>query len=412
MTRTPVLAVILVLLTVPLVGCIGAIEDEPDAEAIQEQSQEGVPPIELPDQITGFEELVSIETDGGGTGIWIDEARDLLLSANGGAGFQLYDIQDPENASLVGSLSVDMEGEDLYARDVDLLHVDGDPLAVLAAGSAIHVVDITDPREPVLLATADEHTAHNVAAVPGTPYVYSSTGVGLQGKLSNPVVPVLDLSTPSEPIWHEIPIPATVNGLPVQSDGCHDITVRMDLGMAYCAGGGTWYRNGGGESFIWDIHQDPLTPDWVGIIDNPSIIYHHQALASHDGDLLFINDEHIESNCHRVDAGPASVGQTTAAMWAYDISDPSNPELLSWVQADGPEDLETNCGSHFGDLVEDRDVLVWGWYAGGILLIDVGDPSNPVILDQVPPDGSTWDARYHAGHVYGSSGNVQVLGLA
>ncbi len=404
------LALTLILLTAALAGCIGQEgpnEDLGEASTPTDQDTQEL----LPETISGLEESTVLELEGSGTGIWIDEARDLLYSANGGGGFAVVDISDPDQPERLGLL------DEIYARDVDMLQQGNTTLALLAGGGeGLHVVDVTDPREPELLATADDYSVHNVAAVPGTPYVYDATAVGADGKIMDPVIPVLDVTNPSDPTWETIPIPATVNGQPIQSDGCHDIVVRMDLGMAFCAGGGSMYAQGGGESFIWDISQSPLEPEWVGVIDNPSIVYHHQAIANEAGDLLFINDEFIAPNCQGVEAGDTTLGQTTAAMWIYDISDPTSPELVSWVQQPRNEPPPTdgsvpNCGSHFGDLIDGRDVVVWGWYQGGTMLIDVSDPANPTILDQQDPTGSTWDARYHAGHVYGSSSDLQIFDI-
>ena len=82
----------------------------------------------------------------------------------------------------------------------------------------------------------------------------------------------------------------------------------------------------------------------------------------------------------------------------------------SITRAPGPvPDPMGNCGSHFGDVVDGTDFLVWGWYGGGTLLIDVSDKANPAIAQQVAPHGSIWDARYFNGHVYSADSGVSVL---
>jgi hypothetical protein len=402
------LALALALLAVPVVGCIGDTGeqvDETSTEPVENTTEDE--PV-LPDEIGGFAQADTLNTEGSGTGIWIDEQRDLVLSANGGGGLQIFDVSEPENAEKIGTLG------DISARDVDLLRWNGTPYAVLADSSeGIHIVDTSTPSDPELVATADEYSSHNLAAVQGTPYVYDSTAAGAVAKADgSAVVPVLDLTTPSEPSWETFPIPGAVNGQPIQSDGCHDVWVSEDREMAYCAGGGGFYTAGGGETFIWDISQSVTDPAWVGVIDNPSIMYHHQAVPSEDGNHVYINDEFLAPNCRSmqpIESGPA-VEQTTAAMWIYNVSDPENPTLESYVQ--NPEDTpHANCGSHFGDRIDGREVLSWGWYEGGTMLIDVEDPADPVILDEIDPEGSTWDARYHEGYVYGSSGNLQVLDI-
>lgn len=394
--RVEVLA--LLVATVALAGCVTS--DEPPNVETTAPAAEPVTTFELPDPITGLDPVAALDLGGGGNGIWIDEARNLLYSTNGGAGFFVVDISDPENPVQISDLPA--VGS---ARDVDMLEWDNRTFAVLASGG-IDLVDVTDPYNPFLVWEGDGYGAHNVASVPGTPYIYDSSGFAPEK-----LIPVLDITVPEDPVWHVIEIPLTVNSLPVQSDGCHDITVRVDLGMAYCAGGGTFYVAGGGETLIMDISKDPLNPEFIGHIDNPSIVYHHQALASEDGKFLYIDDEHIiVDNCQGADVpGLGSRGQTTGAMWIYDISDPALPVMRSWVQ---PMVVASpNCGSHFGDLVDGAGMVVFGWYSGGTILIDVSNPDEPRVVDQLAPSGSTWDARYHNGHVYGSANSLDVLRL-
>lgn len=406
------LAVVLTVVAVGLAGCLGSggpagpsggqLPDQDDAPDFEV--------FELPETLSGYDPVSTIETEFGGNGIWIDEDEAVLFASTGGGGLVIVDISDPDDP--VELAHVDTE-EMNYARDVDLLRLPAEDgaerrIAVLAgSGEGIALVDTTDPDDPELLSKTKLPTgAHNVAVVPGTPYIYNSGGGG--------AIYGLDASDPEDPVIFSFPIPDQVGGTVVTSDGCHDIVVRSDLGMAYCAGGGTRYGEGGGETFLWDIRHDVTDPVWVGIIDHPLIWYHHQALPSADGDLLLINDEFIAPNCFGVDQDVPVLMEATlplASVWIYDISDPTSPELLSRMQLpDNAQDgVKVNCGSHFGDIIEDRDAASWGWYEGGALLIDFSDPTDPAILDIAPAVGSTWDARYFNGHVYTGSGDVQVL---
>lgn len=381
----------------------GCVTTQTPATEPTELDEASAAPVLLPDPITAFEVLPGVTLDGGGNGIAIDEARSLVFNSRAGGGFAIVDVSRPDHPELLGT-----NGEVGNIRDVDVVRWNNTTFAVASASDdGIHVLDTTDPTDPRLVATADTYASHTLTWLPGTPYVYNSNGF-----LPDRLIPVLDLSDPANPVDHVIEIPLTVAGLPVQSDGCHDITVRPDLGLAFCAGGGSFYTAGGGETLILDISEDPLAPTFIGVVDNPSIMYHHQALASEDGTLLFINDEFIAPNCQGGDLPMlGSRGQTTAAMWIYDIEDPTAPELVSWVQPNSNEPV-VNCGSHFGDLVDGTDYVVWGWYQGGTVLIDVSDPGMPRIVDRVAPSGSVWEARYHAGVVYGSASELDVLRLA
>lgn len=407
---------------VALAGCVSPEDTEvPDATEYEVTFRE----FPLPDVITGLEEVTLLEDSGSAAGVWIDESRNLLLASHHGNGLSVTDISDPENAEMIGILT------DFYARDVDFLEWNGTHYAILAGGGqGIHVVNIDDPAEPFLVFTAEDHPSHNVASVPGTPYIYNAQpyvdgyigqnvpstpagGVGPTPLDTDRGSTVLDISQGANGTWTKIPFPATWDGVPLTSNGCHDVVVRVDLDLAFCAGGGYEYREGGGETFIWDISDSVVEPKFIGMADNPFIVYHHQAIASEDGQYLYINDEHIFPNCQKLETPVKDIGQPTAAMWVYDISDPTSPEMVSWLQAPDPAgpvpDPNGNCGSHFGDLVDGTDFLVWGWYGGGTLLIDVNDKANPAITAQVVPHGSIWDSRYFNGHVYSGDNGVSVL---
>ncbi len=379
--------------------------------------------------LTGFGETFGFEMAGGGQGIWIH--NDILYWTNG-QDLVLADVADPQNIVLLGNIT------GIGARDVDVLEWQNRTYAALAgSGRGLHLIDVTDPRDPQLVGTTDMPSAgvHNLAALQGTPYIYSSgaSGVpGAQGAVGqgSGKIDILDITNPAAPVTHSFVIPAMVGNTIVESDGCHDITVRADLQRGYCAGGGGRYYGAGGESFIWDL-TDPLEPVWLAAIDDPRIKYHHQAFVNDGGDILIINDEYVgpflpgvpvgANNCF--DAGLPLVGSEdqipTAAAWIYDISDERNPVQLAYIQNDSgwngdgvpPSPAEGNCGSHFGDLVAGQEAFVMGWYQGGTILVDFSDPGNPDVLDIEPADGSHWDSRYWQGHVYHAGADLVITPL-
>ena len=84
-----------------------------------------------------------------------------------------------------------------------------------------------------------------------------------------------------------------------------------------------------------------------------------------------------------------------------------------------------NCVSHNGGLVPvpGRDIMVQGWYQGGVNVFDFTDPNNPVEIAYFdrgpiraePPlvMGGSWGAYYHNGYIYSSelSRGLDVLEL-
>lgn len=408
------------LLVVALAGCLADTDDGDDGDA---PIGDGTPgPTEYRGdsfaypEVSGFGAATATAAPGSGQGIWLHQ--DHLYWTNGGD-LALFDVSDPAAPVQVGLL------EGVSARDVDVLEWQGTLYALLATNNnEMHIVDVSDPSDPALLATHETDVGvHNLAAVPGTPYVYNS------GASADRVIEVVDITTPSAPTSHTFPIPAEMDGTMLNSDGCHDVTVRVDLGRAYCAGGGGQYGSGGGETFIWDITEEAggvLDPTWVSFLDDPRVVYNHQAMVNDDGTLLIVDDEFIAPNCVRADLPGVPSTQDpqvpTGAAWIWDVSDESNPQLLGFVQNDAATrfvegmqpDLApqlANCGSHFGDVIPGNDAFVMGWYGGGTLLVDYEDPENPVIADVLEAQGSTWDARVHRGHVFHASGDLLVTPL-
>jgi hypothetical protein len=162
---------------------------------------------------------------GGGPGIWIHD--NVLYGTNGGD-LITADVSDPLKIVELGRI------EGIGARAVGVTVYDNRALAILAgSGLGMHIIDETDPTKLMLRSTIDMPSAgvHNVSTVSGTPYVYSSGASGQAKRID-----VADPYTPKVPFF---PIPVSLGGLPVQPDGCRDITVRYDLGRAYYAGGGT-----------------------------------------------------------------------------------------------------------------------------------------------------------------------------
>ncbi len=74
----------------------------------------------------------------------------------------------------------------------------------------------------------------------------------------------------------------------------------------------------------------------------------------------------------------------------FDISDKSNPELLSEFKTDLVDNVED--GVTFANTVHDPKVrgntLYLSHYAGGVYAVDIADPSAPVQIGQYTPDQS------------------------
>lgn len=404
-----------------LAGCLDdggseSLTDDPVGDAT------GLAYRALPEVITGLTQIGEAPDVTTGSGIWLDGASAYVGARNDG--LFILDISDPEDPTIVSHLPSIGEGEDaipLYSRDVDLVKQPNQTLAITAGQSlGMNIIDVTNASAPEYITTimgndaeADRAPVHNVAVPPGqSQYVYNSRSTGEGGAID-----VVDVSNPEDP-----KIVAKFG-----THGCHDIAFLdlPDKKRAYCPGIQA--------TQIYDIGESLTEPKLIANIDSQDYPWtnsfrgvapgygglHHLAMPNADGTILILGDEWSGGGepgaCYFHEEGPTgqTVSSPLGALTFFDISDEANPELLSWfspptedpqplavVEDQNPDAVFASCTSHFGMVVEDRPLVVMGWYSAGILLIDFSDPENPRLVDQVKPGGSVWDARIHQGYVF------------
>ncbi len=352
----------------------------------------------LPAAIEGIEAVTHVEGTSTGGGIAVFGPLAFIGHRVDGP-LQVIDISDPRSPVQLG------EAAEVPVRDADPIHYpDGRLVVVTTAGSGEqYVTDVSDPAAPSLLAAVStDHGNHNIAVVPGTPVVYNSG--------SNGVIDIVDYSDPEDP----------VEGSFDNGQGCHDITFHIDNEAgryrAYCAGYG--------QTQIWDI-ADPLDPQMVKRIPYPGmeqglplvgdatvpdsgavfpLSFSHLAMVDHDASVLIVGDETgggaINGCDFYAEAMGGSLSGPVGNLWFYDISDEAQPELLGHVSPSYTDAVGGSCTAHFGRLVEDTGLLVMGFYAAGVVLVDFTDPSEPLIRDRFDTEGSIWDVWYHQGYLF------------
>ena len=157
------------------------------------------------------------------------------------------------------------------------------------------------------------------------------------------------------------------DGPPPGPDQCHDITVYPAIGLA----GGAC----GGYGLLLDI-SDPANPRRLAAVADSNFSYWHSATFSNDGSKVMFTDEWgggMGPKC-RVD-DPMEWGANAI----FTVEDGEMVFQSYYKLPAAQTDLE-NCVAHNGSLVPvpGRDIMIQGWYQGGISLIDWTDPQNPV----------------------------------
>jgi hypothetical protein len=181
---------------------------------------------------------------------------------------------------------------------------------------------------------------------------------------------------------------------------CHDITVYPEVGLAAgaCSGNG----------ILLDI-SDPVAPRRLDYVSDANFAYWHSATFNNDGTKVVFTDEWgggMRPRCLATDQ------PNWGANAIFDIVD-RKLQFRSYYKLPAPQTAQENCVAHNGSLVPvpGRDLLVQGWYQGGISVMDFTDSANPTeiaFFDRGPLDerrlitGGYWSAYWYNGYVYGS----------
>jgi hypothetical protein len=181
---------------------------------------------------------------------------------------------------------------------------------------------------------------------------------------------------------------------------CHDITVYPEVGLAAgaCSGNG----------ILMDI-SDPANPRRLDHVSDKNFAYWHSASFNNDGTKVIFTDEWgggTRPRCRATDQ------LTWGANAIFDIVD-KKMVFAGYYKMPAPQSETENCVAHNGSLipVPGRDIMVQGWYQGGVSVFDFTDSKNPVeiaFFDRGPLDpknliiGGYWSAYWYNGNIYGA----------
>jgi len=181
---------------------------------------------------------------------------------------------------------------------------------------------------------------------------------------------------------------------------CHDITVFPEVGLAAgaCAGNG----------ILLDI-RDPKNPVRLDQVADRNFAYWHSATFNNDGTKVIFTDEWgggTRPRCRATD--PPNWGADAI----FDVVD-RKLKFGGYYKMPAAQTEQENCVAHNGSLipVPGRDIMVQGWYQGGVSVFDFTDSAKPVeiaFFDRGPVDAKQlitagfWSAYWYNGQIYGS----------
>ena len=381
--------------------------------------------------------------------------RDTQLFIGNFSGFNIYEIRDPARLRLIASVvcpggqgDVSVHGTLLFMSvEQTRGRIDCGAQGVAQPVSperfrGVRIFDISDlkkPRQVAAVQTCRGSHTHTLLVDPKDRehvYIYGSgtATVRSAGELAGcsgadpkedpqtslfsidvikvPLANPADARIVSRPRIFTDPATGAVSGLwrggdhgpgtqkTTVTDECHDITVFPEVGLAAgaCSGNG----------ILLDI-SDPVNPVRLDAVVDKNFAYWHSATFNNDGTKVIFTDEWgggTRPRCRETD--PPNWGANAI----FDIVD-RKLRFASYYKLPAPQSAIENCVAHNGSLVPvpGRDIMVQGWYQGGISVFDFTESAKPfeiAFFDRGPVDPARlitaghWSAYWYNGYVYGA----------
>ncbi len=365
--------------------------------------------------------------------------RGSLVYQGNFAGFAIYDVSNPAKPSLVAvHPCITAQGDPSIIGNLLFVSAEGagnrndcakggvsNPSEHMAG---VRIYDVSNPRAPKLIKNVQtckgSHT-HTVIPHPrdkGIVYIYVSGSQGAREQmagckngtdpadganslfrldvikvpLANPAA--AEVVTGARIFTGMVPAPqrseqaaragrgarAGGNFVPTGPRNCHDVTAypAMNLLAGACSSYG----------LLVDI-SDPEKPVRLDAVADTNFSLWHTAVFSNDGKKVVFTDEWgggTSPNCQATH--PLEMGGNTTLVIGAD----KKLKQHAYYKIETAQTAQENCVSHNGSLipVPGRDIMVQGWYQGGVNVIDFTDPDKPyevAFFDRGPVDAPSAD---------------------
>lgn len=255
----------------------------------------------------------------------------ILYVADWFSGIHLYDISEPHQPLLLSSLKTKGSPKGIVVRD-DYAYVADDDYGLL-------IVDISDPHQPKPVATLPTPGLAYIPQLQGNLLYLASHRGGFQ---------IIDVSDPAKP-----KLLSSVN----TAGKAWGIQVRDDLAFIADDESGLLVFN----------TSNPAAPKQIGQF-NP---------GGAAEDLL-------------IDGNYAFVTFFDNGVYIVDISDPTNPTETSHLSTPGNARGIERKGDH---------LYIASWLAG-MQVVDISEPARPAIVGSYDTEGAAWGLRLKGDHAY------------
>jgi hypothetical protein len=390
--------------------------------------------------------------------------RGSLVYQGNFSGFAIFDVANPAQPALLSTVlcATDQGDPSIYGNLLFISAESGRSRKDCGTQGVqdgkdrmrgVRIFDVSNPRNPILLKNVQtcrgSHT-HTIVPHPtdaGTIYIYVGGSSNVRDSLEMPGCSSGTVAENPNTAQYRVdiirvplgrPQDASVvgyarifEGLPrapgrggvVASDtatgrraggpqGCHDLTSypAFNIVAGSC----------GSFGILLDV-KDPEKPVRLDAKSDLNFSLWHTAVFGNDAKRVVFTDEWgggTAPRCRITD--PLRLGGNTI----LSIGDDGRMTQHGYFKMLAAQTDTENCVSHNGGLipVPGRDIMVQGWYQGGVNVFDFTDPTRPVEIayfDRGPVNaqtlvvGGSWGAYYWNGYIYSSelSRGLDVLEL-
>jgi hypothetical protein len=374
-----------------------------------------------------------VPTSGTGNSVYNSDPayQDGLVYQGHYGGWRVIDVSDATNPTqLLNYTGCGTAGQgDVIVFENILVRAWDAPATQTCGGQStgtnfegVHIFDVSDPRNPVLLQqirmastgsgpfvpggtlrNAGSTTnvgcgSHTLSLVPdparGNIYVYSSASSGSCTGIDIIRIPLAD------------PGNSGIVRRAGASRQCHDTTIHMGTGRVACAGGNGW------SSFTFDLG---LPADAPGGVENPAFVRSQSVGISTGHSHAFSNDGSTLIFGHEPGGGSQAQCQATSSTTNKTLFfyDPITAAVKGTYVQPRPQTAQENCTWHNFNVVPTNraDIAVIGSYQMGITVIDFTNLSSIqqiAFADPAPLSptslvlGGDWSTYWFNGKIYES----------
>ncbi len=288
--------------------------------------------------------------------VFSDVYADGNIAVQGGYtchGAFIYDISNPDAPSLAAWYNPGNNQQFLEAIVIGNRAYFGSG----NGGGGVHIVDLSDPKNPQLLGTVDSshgngHNYIHEMLVWGNYLIENYNG------FSNKIIKVINISNPANPVFVRDINPTEVNWV-------HAMHIRGN--RMFTSGWGNFSNRGRTE--IYDISNiETQAPRLLGFVEDssPNVTNGnnmHSSWSSEDGNYLY--------SCRETGDGNGDVR-------TYDIHNPAQPLLVNRITM---QELGLNAITPHNPVVFGNYLYV-AWYQAGLQVFDLSNPAAPKRVGQ------------------------------